>query len=116
MSKIYKTSLGKSVDMAALQSRNEKVRAVGNMSVNARGDIIDSNNNVIQDSTKRVNRMYQRTMQNPAPLKRAPVDSVDKSVAEKKTETVAKIKKVQPDVETYQPTDDLDDDIPNPEK
>jgi hypothetical protein len=56
------SAMGKAVDMAALRSKNEHTRAVGNMNVNARGDIIDSNNNVINDNTKRVNAMYQRTV------------------------------------------------------
>ncbi len=38
----YRTAMGKTVDMAALTAKNEKVRAVGNMSVNARGDTIDA--------------------------------------------------------------------------
>jgi len=32
----FRTAMGKVVDMSALASRNEKVRAVGNMKVNAR--------------------------------------------------------------------------------
>ena len=47
MSGISRSAMGKSVDMGALVSRNEKVRAVGNMNVNARGDILDSNNKII---------------------------------------------------------------------
>jgi hypothetical protein len=58
------TAMGKSVDMAAIRAKNETTRAVGNMNVNARGDIIDSNNQVINDNAKRVNRMYQRTTTN----------------------------------------------------
>lgn len=63
MSKKHLTAMGKQIDMAALRAKNEMVRAVGNMNVNARGDIIDSHNNVINDSNKRVNVMYQKTMQ-----------------------------------------------------
>jgi hypothetical protein len=62
MSKIHKTAMGRPIDMAALRMKNENVRAVGNMNVNARGDIIDSNNNVISDNSKRVNAMYEKTM------------------------------------------------------
>jgi hypothetical protein len=45
--KIYKTAMGKTVDMGALQLQNETVRAVGNMNVNARGDTLNSNNQII---------------------------------------------------------------------
>jgi len=42
-----RSALGREINMSALASRNEKVRAVGNMRVNARGDLLDSNNNII---------------------------------------------------------------------
>ena len=56
----YRTAQGKNVDMSQLAARNEKVRAVGNMNVNARGDIIDSHNRVIKDNNKRVKNNHQR--------------------------------------------------------
>lgn len=61
---VHKTAMGKPVDMAALAARNDKTRAVGNMNVNAKGDIIDSHDNVISDVTKRVNQNYMRTVVN----------------------------------------------------
>jgi hypothetical protein len=39
---IYKTARGKSLDMTALAAAHEKERAVSNVPINARGDIIDS--------------------------------------------------------------------------
>lgn len=59
---IYRTAQGKSLDMAMLARRNERVRAVGNMSVNARGDTIDSQGRVIVPVTKKVGDKYQRTV------------------------------------------------------
>jgi hypothetical protein len=50
--------------MASIARRNEKVRAVGNMNVNARGDILNSNNEVITDATQRVRRKYNQTVIN----------------------------------------------------
>ena len=61
MSDIHKSAMGRSVDMAALRAKNERVRAVGNMSVNARGDVIDSNNEIINDNNKRVNEYYMKS-------------------------------------------------------
>ena len=58
---MQRSAMGKQVDMSALMSKNEKVRAVGNMNVNARGDIIDNQNKIIQDSTKRVKNTYNRS-------------------------------------------------------
>lgn len=97
MSKLHKTALGKSFDMAAFRTKNEKVRAVGNMNVNSRGDTIDSNNNVIQDNTKRVNQHYARGINR----------NVNRAAT---TQTQPK----QQDV--YSAPSDIDDDIPNPKK
>lgn len=63
---IYRTAQGKSLDMASLASRNEKVRAVGNMSVNARGDTIDATGKVLVPVTKKVGDAYQKTVSNRA--------------------------------------------------
>lgn len=68
----YRTALGKSVDMAALQTRNERVRAVGNMSVNARGDTIDAFGNVIKPVTEKVNEKYSKTVGNRSAQPRKP--------------------------------------------
>lgn len=62
----YRTAMGKVVDMAALAAKNERVRAVGNMNVNARGDTIDSQGRVIVPVTKKVGEKYQKTVTNRA--------------------------------------------------
>jgi hypothetical protein len=59
---IHRTAQGRTVDMATLAAKNEKVRAVGNMNVNARGDILDNHNNVIRDNTNRVKNVYRNTV------------------------------------------------------
>lgn len=58
--KIYRSAMGKVVDMGALQLQNENVRAVGNMSVNARGDSLDSFNRVIDKKTQQIQRQTRR--------------------------------------------------------
>lgn len=58
----YSTAMGKNIDMAALKAQNEKVRAVGNMNVNARGDVLDSHGNVIHDNNSRVGGVYNNTI------------------------------------------------------
>ena len=62
--KIYKSAMGKTVDMGALLLQNEHVRAVGNMNVNARGDILDSSNQVIDSKNRQAQRQYQRNSNN----------------------------------------------------
>jgi len=57
---VYRSANGKAVDMGAIRLQNEKVRAVGNMRVNARGDEIDDNNNVIRKKSEQVKGQYQK--------------------------------------------------------
>lgn len=59
-----KTALGKTLDMGGLIQRNEKIRAVGNMSVNARGDTIDSNGKIIKSANEKVANSYSKTVGN----------------------------------------------------
>lgn len=75
MSGVSRSAMGKPVDMGALVSRNEKTRAVGNMNVNARGDILDSNNKIIQDNTQRVKAKYKTTVKNQAGTMPVPDDA-----------------------------------------
>lgn len=63
--KTYKTAQGKTLDMGKLLLQNEKVRAVGNMKVNARGDEVDDMNNVIRSKPAQVNTQYNRQVTNP---------------------------------------------------
>lgn len=69
----YRTANGKTLDMAALAAKNERVRAVGNMKVNARGDTIDSMGRVVKSATKKTNENYSKTVGNrSAQAKRQP--------------------------------------------
>jgi hypothetical protein len=58
--KVYRSAQGKAVDLGALLLQNEQVRAVGNMNVNARGDVLDSNNKVIDQKNRQVQRHVKR--------------------------------------------------------
>ena len=62
--KTYRSAMGKDVDLGALLLQNEHVRAVGNMNVNARGDILDGANKVIDHKNRQVQRQYQRLTSN----------------------------------------------------
>jgi hypothetical protein len=68
--KIYRTAQGKTVDMGKLMLQNEQVRAVGNMGVNARGDIVDDKNQVIASKASQVKRQYDRQVKRPTTVKR----------------------------------------------
>jgi hypothetical protein len=66
--KIYKSAMGRVVDIGALMLENENVRAVGNMNVNARGDTLDSANRVIESKPKQVQKHYQKQSTNTSPM------------------------------------------------
>ena len=67
--KTYRTAQGKVVDLGAMMVQNETVRAVGNMSVNARGDIIDNQDRVLATRGEQVNRNLNRqTNANAGPI------------------------------------------------
>jgi hypothetical protein len=57
---VYRSANGKQVDMGALRLQNERVRAVGNMKVNARGDVVDDMNRVIATKPEQVNMQYNK--------------------------------------------------------
>lgn len=63
--KVYKTAQGKTVDMGRLMVQNERTRAVGNMKVNARGDLLDDMNNIVASKPQQVNTQYNKQVQNP---------------------------------------------------
>ena len=62
--KVYKSAMGKAVDLGSLILQNEHVRAVGNMNVNARGDKLDSTNKVIDQKNRATQRQYRKTTNN----------------------------------------------------
>jgi glycine cleavage system H lipoate-binding protein len=65
---VYKTAQGKTVDMGKLMLQNEDVRAVGNMKVNARGDMVDDKNQIVQTKPQQVNQQtYNKQTRPPSP-------------------------------------------------
>jgi hypothetical protein len=58
MSKIYKSVKGKMVDMDKVKLANESVTAVGNMRVNARGDLLGAGGAVAQGRNTIMDQVY----------------------------------------------------------
>jgi len=58
--KMYRSSQGKSIDLGSLLLQNENVRAVGNMGVNARGDVINNKNKSIDSRVNQKKRQYNK--------------------------------------------------------
>lgn len=63
--RVYRTAQGKVIDMGKLMLQNEQIRAVGNMNVNARGDQIDHQNQVIAKKSEQVQKQYNRQVSGP---------------------------------------------------
>jgi len=56
--KLYKTAMGKSMDIEALRLKQEDTLAVGNMRVNARGDEITPTGQVIRSKSDKIKANY----------------------------------------------------------
>lgn len=69
MKNIYKSALGKAIDIDAIRLANEEVLAVGNMRVNARGDEIGPGGRVIKTRNEIMHEYYQTQRPEPSPLK-----------------------------------------------
>jgi hypothetical protein len=57
--KLYRTMQGRMVDIDKLRAANETVPAVGNMGVNARGDILGSGGRIIKSKNEVMKEYYQ---------------------------------------------------------
>lgn len=101
--KVYKTAQGRMVDLGALQLQNEHVRAVGNMGVNARGDLVDSENRAIDSRNGQVSRQYRR---------QATTNTADSAVVSSRKASVKPTPPTpQPVAEIPPPPEDFDDDF-----
>lgn len=106
--KTYRTAMGKMVDLGALQLRNENVRAVGNMGVNARGDVVDGLNRPIDSKTRQVSRQYNR--QTKTNVGEDDVSSSHKQQNQVKVDKESR----QPKIDIPLPPEDFDDDFVKP--
>jgi hypothetical protein len=57
--KLYKTMQGKEIDMDSLMARNETMPAIGNIRVNARGDELGPNGEIIRRREDIVGEYYE---------------------------------------------------------
>jgi len=56
--KLYRTMQGRMVDIEKLRASNENVKAVGNMSVNARGDVLGAGGQIIKSKEEQMKEYY----------------------------------------------------------
>jgi hypothetical protein len=98
--RMYRTMQGRMVDIEKLRTANESVRAVGNMNVNARGDVLGPGGTIITPKSEVIAKYYEQprgkvdetvVKRTPtAPKKVAPVSKTMTPVA-KKTENVTTV-------------------------
>lgn len=60
MKRVYKSMLGKEIDMDSLTAKHETVAAVGNVKVNARGDQLGPGGKIVKKKEELVNDFYQK--------------------------------------------------------
>ena len=119
--RMYRTMQGRMVDIEKLRAANESVQAVGNMNVNARGDVLGAGGKVVTPKEAVIRKYYEQpkgmvddtpTKSKPMPAPKAePVKTVQKMtpMASKPapTKTVApqpkKAETVTKPVETFKP-------------
>ena len=106
--KTYRTAQGRIVDLGALQLQNEHVRAVGNMSVNARGDLIDSWNRPVDSRNQQVAKQYKKQTSNVEDT------AVQHNPALTAKKTSKKSAKAEPVVDAPAPPEDFEDNFEKP--
>jgi len=99
--RMYRTMQGRMVDIEKLRAANETVQAVGNMNVNAKGDVLGAGGQVVTPKEKIIQKYYEQPkgMVSDTPTKNKPMPAPK---AEPK-QTVQKMTPVAPKKTTPQP-------------
>ena len=89
--RMYRTMQGRMVDIEKLRAANESVQAVGNMNVNARGDVLGAGGQVVTPKEQIIKKYYEQPkgMVSDAPTKSKPMLAPVKTV-QKMTPVAAK--------------------------
>jgi len=103
MAKIYRTANGGKVDLGALILSNENTRAAGNMGVNARGDKINSNNEVIETRNEQIQRKYDMDVNN-QPVDELPPTSIKHAKKLEKERAIIEKREANPSAVKQRPT------------
>ena len=56
--RMYRSMQGKMIDIDKLRAANENVQAVGNMNVNARGDVLGAGGNIVTPKETVIRKYY----------------------------------------------------------
>ena len=99
--RMYRSMQGRMIDIEKLRATNEDVRAVGNMNVNARGDVLGVGGKIETSKANVIQKYYEApkgrvddtpTRARPTPVKKSP--PAPQPVASKPTKVVPQAKKV----------------------
>lgn len=101
----YRTAQGRNIDLGALMLKNENVRAVGNLPVNARGDYVDADNRPVQTKPQQVTRQNRRQVTN---VTDEPVALTPRTDAEHSKKTTRKAKVAEQDQSAAEATESAD--------
>ena len=73
--RMYRTMQGRMVDTEKLRAPNEHVRAVGNMTVNARGDVLGPGGRIVESKADVITKYYEQPKGkvDDTPFKRKPL-------------------------------------------
>jgi len=89
--RMYRSMQGRMVDIEKLRASNESVQAVGNMNVNARGDVLGAGGKVVTPKEQIIKKYYEQPkgMVSDTPSK-------GKSMPAPRAEPVKKVQKTTP--------------------
>ena len=75
--RMYRTMQGRMVDIEKLRTANESVQAVGNMNVNARGDVLGAGGQVVTPKAEVIKKYYEQPkgMVDDTPTKNKPTQA-----------------------------------------
>ena len=105
--RMYRTMQGRMIDIEKLRASNEDVRAVGNMNVNARGDVLGPGGKIATSKEKIIKKYYEQpkgkvdsrpTRAKPMPPRKTP--PAPKPVMTAKPQAKQTVKSPKPKTET----------------
>ena len=102
MAKTYRTANGGKVDLGALILSNENTRSAGNMGVNARGDKLNSQNQVIETRNEQIQRAYDMTVRN-QPVDELPPTSIKHAKKLEKERVIVEKREANPEAVKQRP-------------
>lgn len=104
--RMYRTMQGRLVDIEKLRMSNESVQAVGNMNVNARGDVLGAGGKVIT-TKEQIMKQYYETPKGRASEAIINSAQTEPAVQQETKQSPVALKKIQPQdtvVETSKPS------------